>query len=385
MATVGAVAPSRTIVVSTIAALGLTVAVAGPAAATTATARAAATAAPTAYVLNTKSGTVTPIDTATNTAGKPIKAGPPYGVENIVFAPDGKTAYIGDSRGVIPMSTATNKLGKPIPAPGGGNLYITPNGKTVYDVVIHGEVVPITTATHTAGKPIPLPGLEEAAAMAPDGKTLYAAIPQQNEIVPVNTATNRAGTPISLASPSDMVITPDSHTMYVARSPVAGASSVVTPINLVTGKVGRSINIGSDVSNYLVVSPDGHTVYVFAENEVVPISTATNTVGKPIKIKDVPTGFAFSPSGKTAYVASTDTQTAPYQSWVTPITLATHTAGVPVKTGLNTYSLAVTPDGKTVYAVNFSSNSVTPIATATGTAGAPLKVGMQPDGIAITP
>jgi YVTN family beta-propeller protein len=305
-------------------------------------------------------------------------------VGNIVLSPDGKTAYVGDRRGVIPISTATNTLGKPIPAPA-GSLYITPSGKTVYDVVVNGEVVPIATATHTVGKPIPLPGLEEGAAMAPDGKTLYVATPQQNEIVPVNTATNRTGTPISVVSPSGMAITPDGHTMYVVASPLAGASSVVTPVNLVTGKVESPINIGSPVSNYLVASPDGHTVYAFTEGEVVPISTATNTVGKPIKIKDMPFMFVFSPSGKTAYVASVNNQTAPYQSWVTPITLATHTAGAPVKTGLHTYSLAVTPNGKTVYAVNFSSNSVTPIATATDTAGAPIKVGEQPDGIAITP
>jgi YVTN family beta-propeller protein len=93
----------------------------------------------------------------------------------------------------------------------------------------------------------------------------------------------------------------------------------------------------------------------------------------------------FSPCGKTAYVASTNIDTAPYQSWVTPVTLATHTVGAPVKTGLNTYSLAVTPNGKTVYAVNFSSNSVTPITTATDMAGTPVKVGKQPDAIAITP
>ena len=46
----------------------------------------------TAYVTNFGDGTVTPIDTATNTAGTPIAAGAhPYG---IAITPNGATAYV---------------------------------------------------------------------------------------------------------------------------------------------------------------------------------------------------------------------------------------------------------------------------------------------------
>ena len=62
----------------------------------------------TAYVVNTKDGTVTPIRTATNTAGPPI----PVGNEPIRLAvtPDGTTVYVlnFDDATVTPIRTASN-------------------------------------------------------------------------------------------------------------------------------------------------------------------------------------------------------------------------------------------------------------------------------------
>ena len=67
----------------------------------------------TAYVANDGSGTVTPIPTATNTAGPPITVGGnPYA---IAITPDGKTAYVANDIGagtVTPIATATNTAGR---------------------------------------------------------------------------------------------------------------------------------------------------------------------------------------------------------------------------------------------------------------------------------
>jgi DNA-binding beta-propeller fold protein YncE len=73
----------------------------------------------TAYVTNFGNGTpgtVTPIDTATSTAGKAIKVG--RTPDAIAITPSGKTAYVvlyssGRST-VIPISTATGKAGQAI-------------------------------------------------------------------------------------------------------------------------------------------------------------------------------------------------------------------------------------------------------------------------------
>ena len=68
----------------------------------------------TAYVVNAQSNTVTPIATATNTAGPPITVG--TGPTAIAITPNGATAYVldvnnGGSSSVTPIATATNTPG----------------------------------------------------------------------------------------------------------------------------------------------------------------------------------------------------------------------------------------------------------------------------------
>jgi DNA-binding beta-propeller fold protein YncE len=96
------------------------------------------------------------------------------------------------------------------------------------------------------------------------------------------------------------------------------------------------------------MTPDGKTAYIGDGHHrtVIPVATATNTVGRPIKISGTPVAIAITPDGKTAYVA-----TAAY--------LAGSCPGCPVGT-------------------------VIPVATATNTAGRPINIGRIPKGIAIT-
>jgi YVTN family beta-propeller protein len=66
------------------------------------------------YVANVRAGTVTGIQTATNTVVKTIKTGiHPYA---IAVTPDGKTAYVTNSGSdtVTPIRVATNTALKPI-------------------------------------------------------------------------------------------------------------------------------------------------------------------------------------------------------------------------------------------------------------------------------
>ena len=92
----------------------------------------------TVYVSNGREGTVTPIDTATNTPGLPIPIGRSAGL--IVMAPDGRTAYVTSNESiVVPIDTATGTPGAPIrvgvTGPGlhdqPDGIAITPEGRTV--------------------------------------------------------------------------------------------------------------------------------------------------------------------------------------------------------------------------------------------------------------
>jgi len=83
----------------------------------------------TAYVASYNAGTVTPIATATNTAGPPIPVGKaPVAIR---ITPDGKTVYVAnyDSGTVTPIATATNTAGPPIRAGDGPwAIAVTPDG-----------------------------------------------------------------------------------------------------------------------------------------------------------------------------------------------------------------------------------------------------------------
>ena len=189
---------------------------------------------------------MTPINTATNTAGPPIRVGDQP--QQIAITPDGKTAYVVNnySQTVTPIATATNTAGPPImvgddPFP----IAITPDGKTVYVGNIEsGTVTPIATATNTAGPPITTGGLGPfAIAITPDGKTAYVVNRDSATVTPIATATNTAGPPITVGRPEivSVAITPDGKTAYVAGF----QPGTVTPIATATNIAGPPITVGS--------------------------------------------------------------------------------------------------------------------------------------------
>jgi YVTN family beta-propeller protein len=109
---------------------------------------------PIVYVANRPSSTgwVTPISTATNTAGPRINVG----VNNVMAAaPNGKTIYVLDlhSNTVIPVSTATDRAGPPIKvADYPFAITFMPDGKIAYVLSEDDRLTPIMTATNTASR-----------------------------------------------------------------------------------------------------------------------------------------------------------------------------------------------------------------------------------------
>jgi len=130
--------------------------------------------------LSPNSGTVTPISTATNSAGPPIPVG--AFPDAMAITPDGKTVYVANanSNTVTPINTATSKPGPAIKAGSApAAIAITPDGRTAYVVDGgSGRVRPITIATNKPGTPItvgPLTSDPTAIAITPDGSTAYVA------------------------------------------------------------------------------------------------------------------------------------------------------------------------------------------------------------------
>jgi YVTN family beta-propeller protein len=304
-----------------------------------AVAGAASAVANTAYVANQSGNSVTPIDTATNTAGTAIALAVGSSPGAVAITPDGATAYVVNNNldNVSPIDTASNTVGTAIPVgsiPTG--IAITPDGATAYvGDQSDNNVTPIDTATNTAGSTITVGGGPQAIAITPDGATAYVATAFPNTVTPIDTGTNTAGTPITVGSfPAAIAITPDGATAYVANN---------------------------------------------GDDNVTPIDTADNTAGTPIPVGAGPRAIAITPDGATAYVANREADT------VTPIDTATNTAGSAIGVGSVPQAIAISPDGTTAYVANRNDSNVIPIHTATNTVGSPIAVGSFPAGIAITP
>jgi DNA-binding beta-propeller fold protein YncE len=242
------------------------------------------------------------------------------------------------------------------------------------------------------------PGTGPATAARPS--TLYVLSIQargawdkiRGTLTPIPSATNVPGKPISVGAvggPQAMAITPDGKTIYL------GWPNAVLPVSTVTDTAGKPVQLGQ-MPSQILITPNGKTAYVLTlsagPSEIIPIATATNSPGKAIKVGLTvggPYQMAITPDGKTLYVISFNKGGAG-PSYVIPIATATNTPGKPIKIeNADAVGLVMNPDGKTVYAIGQFATAtlvdVVPITTATNTPGKPVTVGPAAEDLAITP
>jgi DNA-binding beta-propeller fold protein YncE len=149
----------------------------------------------------------------------------------------------------------------------------------------------------------------------------------------------------------------------------------VIPISTATNTAGPPIKVAAE-SLSIAITPDGKTAYVVSSGSsglsctVTPISTGTDTPGPPIPLGYGYCGVVIAPDGKTAYVAISDRKTC----IITPISTATNTPGPAIAFGHGRYCrIAIAPDGETAYLAE--SGMVTPVDLTTGHLAAPINIG----------
>jgi DNA-binding beta-propeller fold protein YncE len=320
------------------------------------------------------------------------------------------TVYVlsgGIQDALTPVHATANTPGRPIPlGPDLGQpqvMAITPDGKTIYVTDGTNSVAPVSTVTNTAGKPISIGEQPDGILITPDGKTAYV-LGGSGTLTPISTATNTPGKAVSVGmnygGGDEMAITPDGKTLYVISFPHPGKNAhgpaYVLPVSTATNTPGKPIKIGLYQPQAIVMSPDGQTAYVVGltiggQSEVIPIATATNAPGHPVATGPVATARAITPDGQTLYLADGSGS-----AGVIPFATATNTPGKLIRFSGGVVALAVTPDGKTAYVSSSlpsrgpsgtctGTGDVTPIPTATNVPGRPIRVGCHPTFLAITP
>jgi YVTN family beta-propeller protein len=347
---------------------------------------------PTAYVLTLgpygetgKADAVTPINVATNRAGRPVRI---PGATGMVMAPDGRAVYVNGTGGVTVISTATNRVARFIPLPPAHEMAITPDGKTLY-VCSGPAVIPVRTTTGQPGRPIVVSSRNpQWIAVTPDGRTAYVTTKHSDEVSSIRIATGRVLKPIDVGGqPGRITMAPAGHIAYF------GMRGQVTPVDTTTGTALKPIKIRFDLIA-IAFTPDAKMAYVARQfpSMVTPIRVATGTALPPISFGH-PRDFraydiAITPDGKTAYFSDADQG----DDLVIPLDIATNTLLPPIKAGISPLTIAITPDGKTVYAgdagspaVSQRSDYVTPIPTATNKPGRPIKIIGWPAQIVFSP
>jgi YVTN family beta-propeller protein len=299
----------------------------------------------TAYVAQgDATGSVLPIDTATDTPGSAID-GAGQSPTAIAIAPDGQTAYVADYYGeVTPIDLATGTAEPSIEGVGTypAAIAITPDGKTAYVVnqgsAGAGTVVPIDLATDAQGAAIAVGKDPRAIAIAPDGQMAYVVNYEGESVTPIELSSGQVGTPIHVdAEPLAIAIAPSGQTAYVA-SQGTGSNGGVTPIDLATGQAANLIHIGTSYPEGLAIAPNGQTVYVTDyDGTVTPIDTANEETQTPIALGEELNSIAIAPDSETAYVTSY------LGTKVTPIDLADGKAGTSIVSS-DLGAVAIAPD-----------------------------------------
>ncbi len=219
-----------------------------------------------------------------------------------------------------------------------------------------------------------------------NGKTLG-----MGTVLPIDLADNKPETPIKVgrgAGTNDLVVTSNGKTGYVTNE----GTNTLAPITLATGRLGKAIPVGSKPVAIAFV-PHTNERWAWTANyggkTVSTINVVTGQAGQTISVPEVgPNTVAFTPDGRTCYVANWGTEDAA-GSTVTPIRVTHGGAGgrvLPsINVGLHPNWVAITPDGRTAYVANKGSNSITPIDVRSNTAGKVIQVPGPPIEMEISP
>lgn len=316
----------------------------------------AAAAAPSLYVANEAAGTVSVINTETDTVvGAAITVG--SRPQAVVISPDGKIAYVTDqgSGTVSVIDTETDAVtttitvgqkAESIPdgealSPDGTTLYVT-YGYRPGSEIGPGEVAVIDTATHQVTNRIEVGDEPAGIAVTPDGTKAYVAdfgSGQITEITGLNGGAPQAQPPIDIGgTPSGVAVTPDGETVYVTN----GSADEVSVLDAATGAVTATLTDSSlSGPQGVATSPSGVGAYVanFEAGRLTALASSGLVLGT-VGVAAEPFGVAYAPDGRTVYVSSSGSPGS-----VTAIGAEDRTViGGPIAVDDNPLGLAVTPD-----------------------------------------
>lgn len=287
-----------------------------------------------AYIANTLSGTVSVINTITNTVATTIQVGEhPY---TIAASQDGRRVYVankyisnGTSSTLSVINTAANTVIATISTGADPwDVAVSPDGSWVYVTDQSDKITVINTATNMVVSTIKAGVFLFGMVISPDGSKLYAADQGNNSIEVIDLKSNKLVSSIpSINIPLYMVISPDGNSLYVTgtdpASNVLNARAVYV-INTTTNSLVTTIPVGTNAIG-ITITPDGKKVYVSNTNtnNVSVINTFTNAIETTIAVGTTPEGISTSPDGTLVYVVNSASNNVSVINTVSNLVIAT--------------------------------------------------------------
>lgn len=188
----------------------------------------------TLYVAGYYSGTVTVIDTATNTVTTTIGGmSGPFGLD---MNPAGTTLYVADyALGVVKIDTATNTKVGTIGGAGVQDVVVSPDGTTMYAAdYANGLVRVISAATETLTTTVSLGAsvYPYSLAIDPSGSYVYTANYAAESVSVIDTATNTLLATIATGPnswPIDLAVNPAGTYVYVSYHYTSSVGVIAVP------------------------------------------------------------------------------------------------------------------------------------------------------------
>jgi hypothetical protein len=334
----------------------------------------------TAYVAD-GANRVQPLNLATDTVSQPTRVANMPLPTPMATAPNGRTVYVVSATGLVtPISTATSKAGRPINLHSGPLTGITigPSGKVAYVIAATG-VIPVDLVTGKSHRMIRT-SYAQGVVVAPNGK--FAYVLGQQDVIPIRVATSTGLSPIPVPWDEGIVFSADGGTAYALSAHDKQRLGELIPISTTTNAVGRPIYLGFWADNMVGVPRSGVAYVEDSNGSIVPVNLSTGTAGKHIQANAMPIRMIVSPDGKALYLFSIQEGGVVAAFRLTEISTARNVVvkNISIK-GLTLGLLAVSPDGGTGFVATAEGSGIearwqlVPIHLASNKVGRPIQFG----------
>jgi YVTN family beta-propeller protein len=276
-----------------------------------------------AFVTNFGSGTLSVLDTDSNTVLTNITVG--AGPQGVAVNPSTSLAYVANSNSgtVSVVDISSNAVLATVQVGGGPwGVALDPAANRAYIAnSLSGTVSVLNTTTNTVVVTVSVGATPRGIAVDQSTGQVYVANFGSNTVSVIDSASNTVTDTVDAgAGPVDVAVNSATGRVYVANS----FGTALSVLSTATNALVTNVSVGSNAQG-VAVNPGANRAYVTMSsgNSLSVINTATNTLSTTIAVGGAPLGVALKPTANRIYVANSGSNTVSVIDSVTNGVIAT--------------------------------------------------------------